>query len=395
MRKKLLCESSYFSNMPDRENKIIYLANVRLPTEKAHGIQIAKMCEALARQGIVVELIVPDRLNPIRNNFFGYYGIKKNFVLNKLPCIDLISRTVWLGSVAYWVEALSFAWSVKRHLKSYSGLIYTRELSSVAFLSSRYKVVYEAHNLPKRHGWFFRRLLKKLALLVTITNSLRNDFIALGFHENRVLTAPDAVDLRMFSVSDSKIDCRQRLNLPLDKKIILYTGHFYDWKGAGTVLTAAKLSPDCLVVFVGGTDADIVGFKRKARDQNVKNVLIVGHRPVGEIPTYLCAADVLVLPNSAKPKISARYTSPLKLFEYMASRRPIVASNLPSLREILNEEIATFFEPDNPQLLAERIKLVFDDPVTATQKVERAYLKVQDYTWEKRGAQVMKFIANC
>ena len=63
------------------KNKIIYLANVRLPTEKAHGIQIVKMCEAFAGLGLEVELVVPNRLNSIQDDIFDYYGVKKNFVL--------------------------------------------------------------------------------------------------------------------------------------------------------------------------------------------------------------------------------------------------------------------------------------------------------------------------
>lgn len=378
--------------MPDTKNKIIYLANVRLPTEKAHGIQIVKMCEALAERGLEAELVVPNRLNSIKDDVFDYYGIKKNFILNKLPCIDLISRAVWLGPIAYWVEALSFAWSVKKYLRRFSCIVYTRELSNIAFLGPGNKIVYEAHNLPKRPNAIYSYWLNKINNLIVITQGLRDDFIALGFQAERVLVAPDAVDLKMFCITDSQSNCRGQLNLPLDKKIILYTGHLYDWKGADVLLEAAKLLPECLVVFVGGTDADVDNLRNKAQSNQVENILIVGHRPVGEIPAYLCAADTLVLPNSAKSKISARYTSPLKLFEYMASRRPIVASDLPSLREILTGETATFFESDNPRSLAEGIKFVLENPVMTAKKAESAFLKVQNYTWEKRVRNILKFI---
>lgn len=375
--------------------KIIYFANVRLPTEKAHGIQIVKMCEAWSGLGLEVELVVPNRLNFIKDNIFDYYGIKNSFCINKLFCFDLISRAAWLGSIAYWVEALSFAWSVKRYLKHFSGLIYTRELSNIAFLGFGNKIVYEAHNLPKRSNAPFKYWLKKINNLIVITRCLKDDFINLGFPAERILVAPDAVDLKIFSISDSKTDCRKRLNLSQDKKIILYTGHLYDWKGADVLLAVAKLLPECLLVFVGGTDIDVADFKRQARSQKAENVLIIGHRPISEMPIYLCAADILVLPNSAKSKISARYTSPLKLFEYMASHRPIIASNLPSLREILAEETAAFFMPDNPQSLAESIKFMLDNPVMTAKKAENAFLKVQNYTWEKRAEQIINFIANC
>lgn len=373
-------------------SKIVYLANVRLPTEKAHGIQIAKMCEALADQGVELELIVPSRFNIIEEEIFKYYKIKENFVLKKLSCLDLISSAVWLGPIAYWIEALSFAWSVKKYLKHFTGLIYTRELSNLTFLRSNIKMVYEAHNLPKKSNWFFRNWLSKVTKLITITKGLKDDFVDLNFSEEKILVQPDAVDLKMFKIDSSKTNCRDQLNLPPDRKIILYAGHFYDWKGVGVLLSTAKFLPEYLIILVGGTGADVVRFKKLALKERVSNVLIVGHRPIGEVPIYLGAADVLVLPNSAKQMISSHYTSPLKLFEYLASQRPIVVSNLPSLREILDEQTATFFEPDDPQSLAQSIKFVFENPTVVTQKVELAYLRVQNFTWEKRAERILKFI---
>ena len=68
--------------------KLIYLADIRLPTEKAHGIQIMKMCEAFAIQGIEVELMVPRRKNPIAEDPFCYYGVKKIFKINKISSLD-------------------------------------------------------------------------------------------------------------------------------------------------------------------------------------------------------------------------------------------------------------------------------------------------------------------
>ena len=59
--------------------KLIYIANLRLPTEKAYGIQIAKMCEAFGALGLDVELVTPYRISKIKDNLFDYYSIKKNF----------------------------------------------------------------------------------------------------------------------------------------------------------------------------------------------------------------------------------------------------------------------------------------------------------------------------
>ena len=111
---------------------------------------------------------------------------------------------------------------------------------------------------------------------------------------------------------------------------------------------------------------------------------MVGHRPHGEIPYWLKAADVLVLPNSGKEDISKYWTSPLKMFEYMASGRPIVASDLPSIREVLNGENAILVEPDNPEKLAGGIKAILQNNQLSDRISIKAVLDVQEYSWTKR-----------
>jgi len=119
----------------------------------------------------------------------------------------------------------------------------------------------------------------------------------------------------------------------------------------------------------------------------------VGYVQPPIVPDYLFAADALLLPNSAKAKIASHYTSPLKLFEYMASRRPIVASDLPALREVLRDgENAVLVEPDDPKALAERIKTVLDDSGLAKRISEQAYSEVSQYSWEERARRIVRFV---
>ena len=109
---------------------------------------------------------------------------------------------------------------------------------------------------------------------------------------------------------------------------------------------------------------------------------------------WLAAADVLALPNSGRESISARYTSPLKLYEYMASGRPIVASDLPSLREALTRgENAWLVAPDDPAALAAGIKSVLDDPEHAGAMAERARQDVQGHTWTARAERIVAFVS--
>jgi len=112
------------------------------------------------------------------------------------------------------------------------------------------------------------------------------------------------------------------------------------------------------------------------------------------MPYYLKSADVLILPNSGKKDVSRYWTSPMKMFEYMASQRPIVASDLSSIGEVLSENNSILVEPDNPQALAEGIKKVLDDKELSQRISQQAYIDVKKYTWDKRAQKILDFVKN-
>src|SRR3989344_4893932 len=115
------------------------------------------------------------------------------------------------------------------------------------------------------------------------------------------------------------------------------------------------------------------------------------HRPLLEIPVFLKAADVLVLPNSASEKISS-YTSTLKLFEYMASGRPIVASELLSIKEILNSENSVLVGSDDPESLVGGISKVIENSSFGEMISQKAKEDVKNYTWQKRAERIVAYL---
>jgi glycosyltransferase involved in cell wall biosynthesis len=380
--------------------KLIYIVNARIPTEKAHGIQIMQMCAAFSSHNVEVELILPKRFNPIKEDPFEYYGIERNFKIKKLPCLDLIILDKYIGHLGLWIEAISFSISAFFYLlftsnlkHQTSNLIYTRDKFFLPLVLFKKNLIFEAHAFPNNY-FLYSPFLKKLKGIIVITQKLKDLFVKKGIAENKILVAPDAVDLEKFDIKETQVECRKKLNLPLDKKIVLYTGHLYGWKGATVLLKAARNFQfpisNFQFIFVGGTEKDIKDFRQKA--QNLNNVMIVGHRPHSEIPYWLKAADVLVLPNSGKEEISKHWTSPIKMFEYMASKRPIVASDLPSIREILNEGNAILVKPDDPEDLARGIKMALENKNLAEKISARAYQEVQNYTWENRAKKILNLI---
>src|SRR4051812_20400721 len=136
--------------------KIIYLTNVRLPTERAHGYQIMKMCEAFAATA-EVELIVPRRINHLKEDTFTFYGIKRAFKIIRLPCLDLIS--LGMGRFGYWVEMLTFMLSAKAYLLFRKhDILYTREFPVANIFKD---VILEIHDIPGKVASFHRSAWKK------------------------------------------------------------------------------------------------------------------------------------------------------------------------------------------------------------------------------------------
>lgn len=372
--------------------KLNYIANLRLPTEKAYGIQIAKMCEAFTGQNIKVGLTAPFRFNRIKDDFFKYYGVKNNFSFRKIPSPDFYLPGN-LDKLAFGLKSfISASILVAKALGDKADIYYFRdELPAflASFLIGGARIAFEAHKFSNRKLFLYRRFRKSGVRLIAITQNLADRFLEIGFNHNQILVAADGVDLDKFDIEISREDARLKLGLPLDKKIAVYTGHLFEWKGADILAETASELPDILFVFVGGTDKDIARFKERFRSQD--NILIVGHRPYSQIPLYLKAADVLVLPNPGNNQVSRLYTSPLKLFEYMAAKRPIVASNLPSVREILNEENSILVKPESNSI-GEGIRKVFSEPGLAVSLAGQAFKKAGGYTWTARAEKILKFI---
>lgn len=373
--------------------KLIYLANLRLPTEKAHGRQIAETCAALAQAGINLTLLSPSRHSRISEDFFTYYGIGRNFTFHTVTAPDFY----WPGALDRLAFALKSFISARRLARQAAregaNIYYCRDELATYLLMRQVppsRIIFEAHRYSPTRGlwyWHFRRQGIKV---VTISQGLKAEFVKLGWAEQNILVAPDGVDLVLFAQWLTTNQARTRLGLPADQPLVVYTGQLLNWKGVGTLAAAADQLPAVSFLFIGGSPTDLANFKQTNRQRH--NVLTLGSQPHRRIPSYLQAADVLVLPNSGREAVSRLYTSPLKLFEYMAAGRPIVASDLPSLREVLNERNAVLVPPDDPAALAAGIAQVLADSALARCLSRQALHDVQNYTWAKRAERILQFI---
>lgn len=378
------------------KKKIIYIANIRLPTEKAHGIQIMKTCEALKKTGADLELWVANKRKNINQNneIFDFYGVNCKFKIRKLPVINFLP-IAW--RMSFYVESLSFFFSALFAVLRFKDdfIVYTRDeiILFLCFLTKR-KIFWESHMTP-RSGFLLKPRLRKIAGIITISDSLKN-LIAQKYnvYGHKITTAHDAVDLNEFNGLLPKEEVRRALGLPGDKNMVVYTGSIFKQKGVFVLIkTAALFGEKWLFLIVGGGPGDESGtVKKLISNQELKNIVLTGYIPHKEIIKYLAAADILVIPNSNLDERTRLFTSPLKLFEYMASNRPIAASATPTILEVLNNSNAMLVEPDNPAALKEGLLRIFSDEKRAELLAQNARKEVENYTWEKRAVKILCFL---
>lgn len=364
--------------------KIVYVANIRLPTEKAHGVQIMKTCESLVQSGADVELVVTDRPAGMPDDPFAYYGIATTFPITRIR----VPNAIRFGRLGFWLDTYVFARGCRTMLRDRSyDVVYGRDETVLVRLGSEpSSTVWETHTGADNSA--ARSLIRKGARIVAISQGLKHFYIQLGAPAENIVVAPDAVDLDPFAHPEPQVSARAQLGLPHDKKIAMYVGRLDGWKGSETLLEASLLlPPDVLVVIVGGEDAQIAHLRPR-----YPRVHFTGFRPYRDIAHTQAASDVLIIPNTGRDPVSARFTSPLKLFTSMASGKPIVASDLPSIREVIDEESAFFFSPDDPRSLARTIMHALGDEAAA-EKAARARRIVASYTWSARAQKILQALA--
>jgi glycosyltransferase involved in cell wall biosynthesis len=226
--------------------------------------------------------------------------------------------------------------------------------------------------------------------LVTVSDYIRKDFELHGIPSEKILVEPGGIDLTPFTKSPSRHVAREQLGLPTDRQIVTYCGHFYEKKGVQYLIDVTRQLPDVCFCLVGGWPDDIARLKHQARD--LTNVIFSGFVSHGKVPTYLAAADLLVLPNSGRC-LHAHQTCPLKLFEYAGAQRPIVASRIPGIDCLVTHgQHAWLTEPDSSQDFLIGIERILGDSSLATRLANQANHWVQQYSWNERAKRILEHI---
>ncbi len=389
------------------EPRLVYLSNNRLPTEKAHGLQIVQMCEALADAGYAVTLAAPRRFNTrdLRGvrSLWDHYGVRRAFAFTRLPCLDLFPLFP-RHAVAFLVQTFTYLLAILAWLPfQRADLLYTRDLfigAALTLLRPRTPLVYEVHQVHhSRLGRRLQGLLARRAHVVTITGYLAGHMRELG--AARVLVAHDGIRAARFDSLPSKAEARAACALSPDAFVVGYVGRLHTMdmpKGLDTLVEAVALAaqdgaPSDLLL-VGGPPEGVEAVRRQwvALGLPPERLHAAGQVPAGEVPCYLAALDVGALPLPWTEHF-AYYASALKLFEYMAAGCAVLASDLPSTAEVVRDgETALLVPPGDTAALAAAIRRLRDDPALRERLGAGARGEAQRYTWDARAAAIKAFV---
>lgn len=261
--------------------------------------------------------------------------------------------------------------------------------------------VFELHNYEfgknRMKDFFFQSFMSRASKIVTISKYTKENWVKHDISENKIIVLPSGVDVEKFALksNESKKILRKELGIPINRKIVFYNGSkFHAWKGIDMLISSFEYIQDQNVwlYLIGGTKPDVIKYKNLANDLGIQNIVFKGYLPHDQMPKYIKAADVCVIPNTGKQDISRYHTSPIKLFEYMASQVPVAAADLPSIKQFVSEEEVTFFQADDSNDLAKKINFVLNNQDQVVEKVGKAFSRVQDYSWQKRADKIIDLL---
>jgi len=222
---------------------------------------------------------------------------------------------------------------------------------------------------------------------VAISGGVRDDLVALGVDADAITVEHDGFEAQRFAAQPSRAAARAELGLGEDARVVVYTGGLLAWKGVDVLIEAARALPAAQFVIAGGMDADVAALAERAR--GLANVRLDGFQPPERVGLYLAAGDLGVVPNRSTPAISARYTSPLKVFEAKAVGLPLVVSDLPSLRDVLCESEARFVAPDDASALAAGLGALLEDAPAREGMAAALRERAAEHTWDARAQRLV------
>jgi len=365
--------------------RLVYFAAAFLPSKSAQGVHVMRMCAALARSGLSVTLCAFHRKssdNILGKSVWEFYGMPDTFEIRLFKCPIGRGAEMLLGIYAIRI----LAWFPRSEVLLYSRVPYV----SLIGVTLGYTVIYESHSPPENKVRIMveRKLVKSTGLkrFVVISNALKRLYLkgpVCASMSADIVVAPDAAEPVVSSEKNG-----QALKLPRGYQLhVGYAGHLFKGRGIPIITTVARRTPQYFYHIIGGDDEDVAHWRRKAAN----NVCFYGFVSPARIQSYLAQFDVLIIPYEEKVYLkgerinTATWMSPMKIFEYMAAGKAIVASDLPVFREVLEDGVDAMLVPAcDTERWVEALNLL----VAGEERARLGYMAhnkfIRYHTWDRR-----------
>lgn len=259
----------------------------------------------------------------------------------------------------------------------------TNAIIAVNALSSYKKPIYAAigeSNIDKSKALFnsdyFNKSIAKIDGFIAVSSKLKDKLLSFGIVEKKITVRPNSVDFNRF-FSMNKIEMRKKHNLPLDKKLIIFTGRFIHHKGPLRILEATKGMNNLGLIFVGN------GIQNLEDDK----ILFKGKVPSRIVPELLSCADLFVLPTLQEGSSNATV-------EAMACGLPIVSSDIPEVQDQCDSSFSTLVDPLDVSAIEMAIKEIIYDEDRLKLMSNNALMYSKRFDIRERAKSILEFISN-
>lgn len=364
------------------KKNILFIANANFASKKISTYQTLCQAHSLSKHSNIT-LILPNRFDlkkskqNIKNLAKKRLNIKSKINF-KIKCINYfdISHFQWLNHhVRFTLSNIGFSLSaIKNIWEGNYQIIYTRDFYTMVFLSilKNLKIISKPILFESHQFSFIRKIFLKNIDYLILINSFQKKIYD---HKNSIVLH-DCI---------WKSDIKKIKNTSYIKNTIFYSGTCNKIKGIERILHLANYLKDYKFYI-----ASLENYKNNniPKELYKENIIWLGNLNRDQLNIYMEKMEYFILPNDPFYKENF-YTSPMKLFEYLAYKKGIIASQINTIKEILNESDYLTL-PSNPADFDKVSDIIRE---SNTNKISKNYTKIiSNYTWEKRAEKLLEFI---